>query len=320
MPLSEHHDEDSNESPINSEDMTESAPSSTLIPVSTLESFHNFLRSPNCKTILALVGAGLSASSGLSTFRGSGGLWKQYNAIDLATPDAFLDDPGLVWQFYAYRRHKALQAQPNLGHYVLAKLSKLANISFLTITQNVDGLSQRSHHVPEKLLEFHGSLFGMRCTNFSCSYEEQNNYNDPLCEALRVDNFDQTDALPFLDEQDLPHCPACKVGLLRPAVVWFGESLPLQMIDKADEFIVQNKVDLMLVIGTSRAVWPAASYVDIIRNQGGKVAIFNTEPDDDEKDCWQFIGDSAETLPLAMEPLIGKLSPNTSISNTSRTT
>ncbi|KAH3667168.1 hypothetical protein OGAPHI_002817 [Ogataea philodendri] len=281
-----------------------------------LETFHSFLKSPNCKTILALVGAGLSASSGLSTFRGSGGLWKKYNAIDLATPDAFLDDPGLVWQFYAYRRHRALIASPNPGHYALSALSTSTEINFLTITQNVDGLSQRSNHEPSKLLEFHGSLFGLRCTNFSCSYQEKNNYDDPLCDALEVDKFQDLDQLPYVEEKDLPHCPACQEGLLRPAVVWFGESLPLQMIDKADEFIVRNTVDLILVIGTSRVVWPAASYVDIVRNQGGKVAIFNTESDEYDDDCWEFIGDSAETLPQALEPLIGKISPDISKSGT----
>ncbi|GME76624.1 unnamed protein product [[Candida] boidinii] len=128
-------------------------------------------------------------------------------------------------------------------------------------------------------------------------------------------------------ESDLPHCPECGTGLLRPGVVWFGESLPLISIDKADEFIIRNRVDLILVIGTSRSVWPVASYVNIVKNQGGKVAIFNTErdeledstvDDDDGKmnnnndsnssmpDCWQFIGDAATSLPFALKPLIGE--------------
>ncbi|GME95222.1 unnamed protein product [[Candida] boidinii] len=128
-----------------------------------------------------------------------------------------------------------------------------------------------------------------------------------------------------MSELDLPHCPECETGLLRPGVVWFGESLPLISIDKADEFIIKNRIDLILVIGTSRSVWPVASYVDIVKNQGGKVAIFNTERDeledsnldDDENnndnknnssvpDCWQFIGDAATSLPFALKPLIGE--------------
>ncbi|VEU23086.1 DEKNAAC103996 [Brettanomyces naardenensis] len=245
----------------------------------------------------------MSASSGLSTFRGAGGYWRAYNSIDLATPDAFYSDPGLVWQFYSYRRHKALTAEPNNAHKALARLSHVKNIKFLTISQNVDGLSQRAGHNPDTLLEIHGSLFELRCTDFCCSYVERNNMTDPLTPSLDVTSFDKLESLPSLTSDQLPHCPRCHKGLLRPGVIWFGESLPLQAVDKADEFIVRNGVDLILVIGTSRSVWPAASYVDVVKNQGGKVAIFNTERDEAEADAWQFVGDCSETLPAALEPL-----------------
>ncbi|ODV84564.1 hypothetical protein CANARDRAFT_176794 [[Candida] arabinofermentans NRRL YB-2248] len=292
-----------------------------MIPPQHLESFHDFLRSSNCKTILALIGAGLSVSSGLPTFRGSGGDWKNYTSIDLATPDAFDRDPGLVWQFYSYRRHMALNAMPNTGHYTISKLSLLNKINFLSITQNIDGLSQRSGHDPDKLLEFHGSLFSVKCTNFICSYKINNNFDDPITKKLEFSLKDfinpnndgsYTPPIPNIDESWLPHCPDCEEGLLRPGIVWFGESLPLQLIDRADEFMIQNKkVDLILVIGTSRSVWPASSYVEMVKEQGGNIAIFNTEFDNDlENDgsCWQFIGDCADTLPIALEPLIGSLS------------
>ncbi|QPG74251.1 hypothetical protein FOA43_001576 [Brettanomyces nanus] len=277
---------------------------------SSLDRFHRFITDPTkCKTILALVGAGLSAASGLPTFRGSGGYWRKYNSIDLATPDAFYSNPGLVWQFYAHRRHMALNAEPNDGHNALAKLSHVKGINFLTISQNVDGLSQRGGQDPQTLLEFHGSLFELQCTEFSCSYVEKNNFEDPLTGSLDLQNFgSKNHPLPSLEIDQLPHCPRCRKGLLRPGVLWFGESLPLQAVDKADEFIVRNGVDLILVIGTSRTIWPAASYVDIVKNQGGKIAIFNTERDELEssEDCnsWQFIGDCAKTLPLALAPLI----------------
>lgn len=101
-----------------------------------LESFQTHLRSS--KRVLALCGAGLSAASGLPTFRGAGGLWRSYDAVSLATPEAFAEDPGLVWQFYSYRRHMALQAQPNPAHYALAELAKRKK-GFLTLSQNVDG-------------------------------------------------------------------------------------------------------------------------------------------------------------------------------------
>ena len=111
--------------------------SSSSIPLVDLESFSSHLKSSAC--ILALLGAGLSASSGLPTFRGAGGLWRSHDAMSLATPEAFNRDPGLVWQFYSYRRHMALQAQPNPAHFALAKLARCKK-KFLTLSQNVDGI------------------------------------------------------------------------------------------------------------------------------------------------------------------------------------
>ena len=109
---------------------------SSSIQPKDLESFQNHLRYSD--RVLALCGAGLSAASGLPTFRGAGGLWRSYDAVSLATPEAFAEDPGLVWQFYSYRRHMALQAQPNPAHYALAQLARRKK-GFLTLTQNVDG-------------------------------------------------------------------------------------------------------------------------------------------------------------------------------------
>jgi NAD-dependent SIR2 family protein deacetylase len=109
---------------------------SSAIPAADLRSFTEYLK--GCKRILALLGAGISASSGLPTFRGAGGLWRSYDATDLATPEAFEANPDLVWQFYSYRRHMALKAKPNRAHYALAELAR-RNKDFITLTQNVDG-------------------------------------------------------------------------------------------------------------------------------------------------------------------------------------
>lgn len=315
---------------------------------SDLESFHDYLLQAN--NILAVVGAGLSASSGLSTSRGAGGIWRNFSPIDLATPDAFHFDPGLVWQFYSARRYNALKAKPNRGHYALAELSKRRNGKFLTLTQNVDGLSTRAGHDKDTLLELHGSLFTLKCTNFFCNYIDQDNRQHPLTPALEgsEDEFpkkrklnDQNDKeesrkraktddvlertkshtsiastgsspdikpVQSIPEKDLPHCPECKEGLLRPGVVWFGESLPLKAVDTADEFLINNKIDLVLVIGTSGTVWPAMGYVERVQKRGGKVAVFNTEIDMEQikKDKnWGFIGDASKWLPIALEPIIG---------------
>ena len=108
-----------------------------IAPSTDIQSFAEYLK--GCRRILALLGAGISAASGLPTFRGAGGLWRQYDATLLATPEAFEDHPGLVWQFYSYRRHMALQAQPNKAHYALAELAR-RNKDFITLSQNVDGM------------------------------------------------------------------------------------------------------------------------------------------------------------------------------------
>jgi NAD-dependent deacetylase sirtuin 5 len=112
----------------------------SIIPAADLQTFTEYLG--GCKRIIALVGAGISASSGLPTFRGAGGLWRSYDATSLATPEAFENTPGLVWQFYSYRRHMALQAEPNRAHYALAQLSR-RNEDFITLSQNVDGTETR---------------------------------------------------------------------------------------------------------------------------------------------------------------------------------
>lgn len=315
---------------------------------SDVESFQDYLL--ECTNILAVVGAGLSASSGLATFRGSGGLWKNYSPIDLATPEAFQIDPGLVWQFYSARRYNAIKAKPNKGHFALAELSKRRKDSFLTLTQNVDGLSTRAGHNPKSLLELHGSLFTLKCTGFFCNYVEENNTTHPLTPALLApeemealkrkknsedpihpkkrkteepmglttnglmpSNDTSTSSSPEfkpvqkISEKDLPHCPKCH-ELLRPGVVWFGESLPLKVMDTADEFLLNHKIDLVLVIGTSGKVWPAMGYVERVQQKGGKIAVFNTEIDMEKikKDGgWGFIGEASKWLPIALEPIIG---------------
>lgn len=312
---------------------------------SQLAEFQECLRS--LKRIVALVGAGLSASLGLPTFRGSQGLWKNFNMIDLATPDAFYIDPGLVWQFYLWRRHQALQAQPNEGHRVLARLAEAKNKEFITITQNVDGLLARAGQPPKSLYEIHGSLFQLRCTSFTCTFVDRNNVDDPLtpaldqrseyiedpeelggrsgvgknastndCSEFGASDCENNSARPSpeftptkeLAGDELPKCPVCNL-LMRPGVVWFGESLPLRVLDGIDNFLENGKVDLILVIGTSGTVYPANSYVELVRQRGGHVAIFNTdiEPDVMEgklEKTWGFQGDAAEWLPKAIMPVI----------------
>lgn len=202
------------------------------------------------------------------------------------------------------------------------------------------GLSQRAQHPPEQLQLLHGSLFNVKCTSFYCNYSDQN-FTDPIVPALDIpmDNPDPTsnearhaisDALdakrtgeeldisnvevhlPSVKVADLPQCPKCNKGLLRPGVVWFGESLPHKVISTVDKFLNESeKVDLIIVIGTSAKVYPAAGYVDQARAKGARVAVVNT----DDKDYpasglfnhdWFFKGDASELVPEMLKSVIGE--------------
>ncbi|KAL8699777.1 MAG: hypothetical protein Q9224_001267 [Gallowayella concinna] len=300
--------------------------------------------------ILALCGAGLSASSGLPTFRGAGGMWRNHEATSLATPDAFANNPALVWQFYSYRRHMALTANPNPAHFALAELAR-RRPGFVTLTQNVDGLSQRANHPTSQLHLLHGSLFDVRCTEFYCNYSAQNNFTDPIVPALAIpkgslqpspssiDNtgeeaskslaaamkgdkateegkdLDISDAgipIPAISPEDLPQCPECHKGLLRPGVVWFGEPLPVATMSAVDKFVEESDIDLMLVIGTSAMVWPAARYVEEARSRGARVAVINMDKQDGKRNLakgdWFFHGDAGTILPDILYPVIGDVS------------
>ncbi|KAL5336648.1 DHS-like NAD/FAD-binding domain-containing protein [Aspergillus crustosus] len=311
---------------------------------SDIHSFQEYLK--GSKRIMALLGAGLSASSGLPTFRGAGGLWRTYDATDLATPEAFEANPDLVWQFYSYRRHMALKAEPNRAHYALAELAR-RNKEFVTLSQNVDGLSQRANHPPEQLHLLHGNLFTVKCTSFYCKYSRDNDFTDPIVPALAIpknfpepnpsledktgeeaskslysamgigeenelDISDERVPLEPLSRDVLPQCPECKEGLLRPGVVWFGEALPTQTLDYVDNWLQEGKVDLMLVIGTSSRVFPAAGYVEIARSKGARVAVVNMDPNDmgkgkfTSKD-WFFQGDAGVIVPEILKSVIGDI-------------
>ncbi|KAK4241778.1 NAD-dependent protein deacylase [Achaetomium macrosporum] len=277
------------------------------------------------KRILAVCGAGLSASSGLPTFRGAGGLWRNYEATALATPEAFKEDPGLVWMFYAYRRHMALQAKPNAGHYALAALAR-KNPDFLCLSQNVDNLHPRAGHPPSQLHLLHGSLFKIKCSSPTCDWSDPANFSDPFCPALAPASedapsspdqihplLDTSKPLPHIPASELPHCPACGNGLQRPGVVWFGEALDEEMLDAIYEWIAKEKVDLVLVVGTSSLVWPAAGFAEVARSKGEtSVVTVNLDAERPEnvaklkKKDFAFAGDAAEVLPRLLEPVIGK--------------
>jgi len=201
------------------------------------------------KSLLVLTGAGVSQESGIPTFRGEEGLWKNYNPQELATPYAFEKNPKLVWEWYNFRREIILKAKPNPAHFGIKKLEDIIP-EFLLVTQNVDDLHKEAGS--KKILELHGNIFRTRCTK--CNRKEFKK------EILRE--------IP-------PKCKDCG-GLLRPDVVWFGESIDEEIFSKVLDFSL--KCEAILVVGTSAVVYPAASIPFIFKNNGGKVFEINLEP------------------------------------------
>jgi NAD-dependent deacetylase len=219
---------------------------------------------------VAFTGAGISAESGVPTFRGPQGLWRSFSPEKLATPEAFAEDPRLVWEWYDWRRQIISQVKPNPGHRALAEIERRAPGRFTLVTQNVDGLHDRagSRH-PVKL---HGDIWQLRCTG--CAAEIRNE-QAPL------------EPLP-------PRCPCG--ALLRPAVVWFGEAIPEDAWEQAFEAATQAQV--FLVIGTSVTVYPAAGLVAVARKSGARIAVLNPGPTPaDELAEWVLRGPAGQILP-----------------------
>jgi len=221
------------------------------------------------RSVAVLTGAGVSAESGVPTFRGDEGLWKQFRPEDLATPAAFARDPKLVWEWYDWRRARIAQTKPNPGHYALAEIEKRIP-RFTLITQNVDGLHELAGS--RNILRLHGSIWMVRCTS---------------CEVEREDRRAPLPKIP----------PKCECGgLLRPGVVWFGESLPSNVWRDAEA--AASTADLFLVIGTSAVVYPAAGLAQIAKNSGARVVEINIAETALSAEIDEFLqGPSGELLP-----------------------
>lgn len=206
------------------------------------------MRKRSFNSVAVLTGAGISAESGVPTFRGEDGLWRRYRVEELATPGAFHENRTLVWEWYDWRRGLIASCEPNAAHYSLVEMEKHCQ-DFTLITQNVDGLHQRagSKHV----VQLHGNIWQVRCTAEHTVFE---NRDVPL--------------------PKIP--PACSCGaLLRPDVVWFGESLDPGILSEA--FRAVERCQLMLVVGTSAIVQPAASMPITAKDKGAYLIEINVE-------------------------------------------
>ncbi len=213
---------------------------------STIDNLRDLLQ--RASLVTALTGAGISAESGIPTFRGPEGLWNNFRAEDLATPEAFLRDPELVWRWYDWRRGIVAQARPNAAHLGLAALERRQRVT--VVTQNVDGLHGMAGS--RELIELHGNIWKVRCTR---------------CALIATNAEVPLTTLP-------PRCGRCG-ALVRPHIVWFGEAVDPYDFQRSVE--MSRSADVFLVIGTSGLVQPAASLAQVAKTAGATVVEINPD-------------------------------------------
>ncbi|XP_029418685.1 NAD-dependent protein deacylase sirtuin-5, mitochondrial isoform X2 [Nannospalax galili] len=282
----------------------------------------------NAKHIAIISGAGVSAESGVPTFRGAGGYWRKWQAQDLATPQAFARNPSRVWEFYHYRREVMRSKEPNPGHLAIAECeARLRDQGrrVVVITQNIDELHRKAG--TKNLLEIHGTLFKTRCT--SCGVVAEN-YRSPICPALAGKGAPEPETQDAgIPVDKLPRCEEAGCGgLLRPHVVWFGENLDPAVLEEVDREL--TLCDLCLVqmetstqrsrtveslalsgtltmqplhVGTSSVVYPAAMFAPQVASRGVPVAEFNMETTPaTNRFRFHFQGPCGTTIPEALAP------------------
>ncbi|MCD4655909.1 MAG: NAD-dependent deacylase [Planctomycetes bacterium] len=258
--------------------------------------FQNVLK--GCRKVVISSGAGISAESGIKTFRGQGGIWQKLKPEELATFDAFMRNPAIVWEFYNYRRKIVDEVQPNPGHFALAdfeeKWTTYGRI-FSIITQNVDGLHACAGS--KTIREIHGNINKMKCSK--CDFKADS-CEIEVSEKFSASGTNQDKILtPEITCDDLPKCPECS-AFLRPDIVWFGEMLDPQVLMSVEHDIYTT--DMMIVVGTSLNVTPAASFPFQAKMQGAKIALVNFEETIyDEQFDFVFTGKSGEILPLLLD-------------------
>ncbi len=229
----------------------------------------------NIRNIVILTGAGISAESGIDTFRGAGGLWENHRVEDVATPEAFARDPELVLRFYDMRREAIQQKRPNAAHEALARLDREWGGDLLIVTQNVDDLHERAG--ARRVLHMHGEHLNAWC--LAC--DSRSPWRGPLV--------------------DRPECPACGERALRPDIVWFGE-MPYRMDEIYDAL---READLFVSIGTSGAVYPAAGFVRDARELGLRTLELNLEPS--QGSAWfheSRLGAATEIVPRWVDEIL----------------
>jgi NAD-dependent deacetylase len=233
--------------------------------------------------ILVITGAGVSAESGIPTFRGKDGYWRNFDPAKLATPEGFARNPKLVWEWYRERREQIRSARPNPAHEAIARMA--ASVSeFLLVTQNVDDLHERSGVSSERMVQIHGDIFVTRCSECDERYRKKDE-----------------------DEKILPRCCACG-SRMRPGVVWFGEQLDLLNMEKVESFLAAGPCDVVIVAGTTAMFGYIIDWAARAGSQDGRLIEVNPETTALSEFATEFIREPAgQALPRLVAEIVASL-------------
>jgi len=230
--------------------------------------------------VFVITGAGVSAESGIPTFRGKDGYWRNFDPAKLATPEAFARDSKLVWEWYHARRQRIRKARPNAAHEAIAKLAQHAD-EFLLVTQNVDDLHARAGLPKEKMVQIHGDIFVTTCSRCDFSFSERNE-----------------------EQQEIPRCTKC-AALMRPGVVWFGEQLPWKELQRVEEYLDRGACNLVIVAGTTATFGYIIDWALRARAPNGELIEVNPEATPLSEFATQRIRESAAVaLPKIVDQVI----------------
>jgi NAD-dependent deacetylase len=239
--------------------------------------------------VLVITGAGVSAESGIPTFRGKDGYWRNLDPIKLATPEAFARDPELVWQWYGERRHRIRNAQPNAAHEAIAKLAQRSN-EFLLVTQNVDDLHKRAGLANAEMVQIHGDIFVTRCSRCDFEHPPSSNYG-------ATSEQEQ-------EQNGVPRCTKCG-ALMRPGVVWFGEPLPARETERVENYLQRDSCGVVIVTGTTATFGYIIDWALRASRRGGELIEVNPEETPLSRFATRLVRESAAVaLPRIIDSLL----------------
>jgi len=259
--------------------------------------------------VLVLTGAGVSAESGIPTFRGKDGYWRNLDPTRLATPEAFARDPKLVWEWYRERRQRIRNAQPNAAHEAIAKLAQHAD-EFLLVTQNVDDLHARAGTPAEKMVQIHGDIFVTRCSCCDFSYAGRGGSPEPpgACVVQPTNGRLRSIAATFEGDLNVPICPQCQ-ALMRPGVVWFGEQLSRNELERVENFLDGGACDVVIVAGTTATFGYIIDWALRASGGGAKLVEVNPEETPLSRSATRLVREPAAiALPRIVDDLINRRS------------